>query len=56
MQLTRTPTRSLHPSKLPGRRRSRPDTDGSPPPVRLERRHYSRDESVGDTGPGTDGD
>jgi uncharacterized protein YlzI (FlbEa/FlbD family) len=59
MQLTRTPTRSLHPSNVSGRR-NRPDVDDDPPPVRLERRRYSRDDAaphpVGDTDPGTDED
>jgi uncharacterized protein YlzI (FlbEa/FlbD family) len=52
MQLTRTPTRSLHPSHVAGRRRTSDAHDG-PPPVRIERRQYRRDESPGDTGPGT---
>jgi uncharacterized protein YlzI (FlbEa/FlbD family) len=44
-QLTRTATRSLHPSKVTGRSHNRPDADGNPSPLRLERRQYARDDS-----------
>jgi flagellar protein FlbD len=57
-QLTRTATRSLHPSKVIGRSRDSTDA-GNLSPVRLERRQYARDDSAPreDTGqPATDGD
>jgi uncharacterized protein YlzI (FlbEa/FlbD family) len=53
MQLTRTTTRSLHPS-AGGRGRQRRDDGGSPPPVRLERRRYSRDGAAPGTSPDPD--
>jgi uncharacterized protein YlzI (FlbEa/FlbD family) len=43
LQLTRTPTRSQHPSTVTGR--SHRDPHGDSPSVRLERRQYARDGS-----------
>lgn len=48
-QLTRTATRSLHPSLIPPRNRGPADSD--PPPLRVERRRYRRDEPAPATSP-----
>ena len=54
MQLTRTTTRSQHPSTFTGRGNQRRDDGGGPPPVRLERRRYSRDGAARGTSPAPD--